>query len=123
MIRASSSSETSARIVKPERICVAPYSMRADGPGLGQHLQQRRAEGRRARVAGFQFVQAARQLRGRRDLSTPNCRRMQAKSSIARIQQLHQVMLDLDVVVRAGQAESRGRLQRKARRVIQFRDE
>ena len=37
---------------------------RADRPGFAQHPEQRRAERGRARVAGLQFVEAARQFAG-----------------------------------------------------------
>ncbi len=41
----------------------------------------------------------------RRDLSTPNCFRMTAKSRIGGIQQLDEEMLDFNVVVGARQAQ------------------
>ena len=53
-----------------------------------------------------------------RDLSTPKCCRIRAKSRAARIEQLHQVVLDLDVVVGARQAQAGGALQRL--RVVLF---
>ena len=100
-----------------------PEVDRADGPGLREHLQQRRAQGRRARVAGLEFVEAARQFRGQARLVDAELLQDEGEVSIARIEQFHQVMLDFDVIVSPGQAESRGSLQRQARRVVQFRDE
>ncbi len=95
---------------------------RADGPGLREHLQQRRAQCRRACVAGFEFVEAARQLRRQARLVDAKLLQDEGEVSIARIEQFHQVMLDFDVIVGPGQAESRGSLQRQARRIVQFRD-
>ncbi len=73
----------------------------ADGPGLGHHLQDGRADGRRAGVAGLELVQAAIQLLGK--AGRVHAEMFEQKSGIARagIQQLAQIMLDFDVVMGA----------------------
>ena len=48
---------------------------------------------------------------------------MRGKSESAGVEQLHQVVLDLDVVVGARQAEPGGALQRAARRIVQLPDQ
>ena len=58
-----------------------------------------------------------------RDLSMPNWRKIRGASRSLRVQQLHQEVLDLDVVVCPRQAEAGGALQCAARGVVQFADQ
>ena len=77
---------------------------RAHGPSLGEHAVQRRAEGRRARVARFQLVEAARELPGEAGFIHAEMFEDTREIGIGGIQQLEEEVLDLDVVMRAREA-------------------
>ena len=85
-------------------------------------LQQVRAERRSARVAGLELVEAARQLGRQARFVHFEMLQDGRQIAVARIQQLHQVMLDLHVVVRAGKTQARRGFQRVARGVVQLSD-
>ena len=74
---------------------------RADQPGLAEHLDQRRAEGRRAGVARLELVEAPAQLGRQAGLIHAESFQDAGEIGIAGIQQLHEEVLDLDVVVGA----------------------
>ena len=95
----------------------------AHRPGFGHHFQYGRADGGRAGIPGFQFVQTSREfLRKLRGIDAelvedPRC------IAILHVQQFHQDVLNLDIVVCARQAEPRRAFERAARRVVQFPDQ
>ena len=122
-MRASSSSETSARMVKPVRMRVAPKSIE---PMVQASVSIFSSDGLSAGVRALPLLSLSRLRVSSADkarLVDAELFQDEGEVSVARIEQLHQVMLDFDVVVRPGQAESRGSLQRQARRIVQFRDE
>ena len=53
----------------------------------------------------------------------PYCLRIAREIAVGGVEQLHEIVLDLDVVVRARETEARRRLDRAARRVIELADE
>ena len=107
-------------MMKPVRTWPAAEFQRADGPRLGQHREQGRTERRRARVAGLELVQAARQLRREPRLVYAELFQDAREIRIRRVQQLHQEVLDFDVVVRARQAQPGRAFERRASGVIQL---
>ena len=75
--------------------------MRARCPAFGQHLQHRRADGRRPRIAALQLVEAALQFfLQARSIHAELVKNLDGVAA-ARIQQLHQEVLYLDVIMRA----------------------
>jgi hypothetical protein len=96
---------------------------RAQRPGLGQHITQRGAQRRVARVSRLQLIQAARQLG--REARFVHFEMLQDGRQIraARIQQLHQIVLHLDVIVRARKAQTGRGFQRVARGIVQLPDQ
>src|SRR5690606_15397343 len=96
---------------------------RPDRPRLRQHLHQRRAERWRARVARLQIVEARGQLaREPRAVDLVVLQDVRAVA-VRRVEQLHQVVLDLDVVVRAREAQPRRRFDRAPGLVVQLPDQ
>ena len=96
---------------------------RAHRPRLGEHSRKMRAERGRARIAGLEVVQALRQIRREArsiDRVLPQDERAIA---IGRVEQLHEEVLDLDVVVRSRQAQPRRRFDGAARRGVELGDE
>src|SRR5690606_30628295 len=96
---------------------------RPERPRLRQHLHQRRAERWRARVARLVLFEARGQLARRpraMDLLVPQDVRA---VGVRRVEQLHQVVLDLDVGVRAREAEPRRRFDRVPGLVVQLPDQ
>ena len=85
---------------------------RTDGPPLLQHLQHRLADGRIARAPRFQLVEAAGEFRREAGLVDTEMLRDESEIRPAGIQQLHQEMLDLDVIVGAGQTKAGRSFQR-----------
>ena len=96
---------------------------RAERPRLVEHLDDVRAERRRARVAGLQLVEALRQLRRQPRPVDAELLEDRREVAVGGVEQLHEVVLDLDVVVRAGQAQAGRRFDGAPRRVIQLADE
>ena len=78
------------------------------------------AESRSPSVAGLQGIQAPCQLGGQHRLVYAELFRDASEVSAAGIQQLHQVMFDLNIVMSAGKAEPRGRFQHVPSGVVQL---
>ena len=93
---------------------------RAKRPRLREHLQQGGTERRRARVAALQPVETTLQLLLQARWVHAELMEDLRGIATARIQQLHQEMFDLDVVMRPSQAKTGGRFKRGASRVIQL---
>ena len=91
----------------------------ADRPRGGQHLEHRGADGRRACVAGLQLVDAARQICGEPRLVDFKMLDDRGEVARSRIEQLGEVVLDLDIVVGAREAEA-GRALRAPERAASF---
>src|SRR5579871_2192027 len=93
---------------------------RANRPRLREHLKQRGTERRRARVAALQPVQASLQLLLQARWVHAELMKDLRRIAAACIQQLHEEMFDLDVVMRPSQAKTGSRFERGASRVIQL---
>ena len=89
---------------------------------LGQHIAQRGAQRRIACVTRLQFVETARQLGGQARFVHLEVLQNRRQIGARRIEQLHEVMFDLNVVVRARDAQAGGGFQRVAGGVVQLSD-
>src|SRR5262249_31999230 len=95
---------------------------RPEGPAFGEGADQRRTQRRIPRVAGLQPVERARELaRQARSVDTEMLEDRR-KIAVRLIEQLHQVMFDLDVVMSPRQAQTGSRLQRHSRFVVALSD-
>ena len=92
----------------------------ADGPRNGQHLQHCRTDGRRAGISRLEFVEASRQLSRQARLVDLEMLDDRGKVIVGRVEELGEKVLDLDVVVGAGQAKACCSFQSAARLVIQL---
>src|SRR5204862_4292858 len=96
---------------------------RAKRPRFREHAREMRAERRRPRVARLQVIETLREI-GREtravDRVLPKDER---EVAVGRVEKLREVVLDLDVVMRAGEAQSSRRLDGAARRRVELGDE
>ncbi len=94
-----------------------------DGPGFGEHLYQLRAEGWAASVAGLQAVEAALEFICETRFVDAVLLEDESDIVVGAIDCLHEVMLDLDVVVRARDAETCCSFEGATSCVVQFADQ
>ena len=95
----------------------------ADCPGFVEHRRNVRAHRRRASVAGLEMIEALRQLRRQPRPVDAVLLENRRDVAVGIVEQLHQIMLNLDVIVRARQAEARRGFHGAPSRVIQLADE
>ena len=94
-----------------------------DRPSLGQHFDQRRAQGRIARISLLEFVEAAIQLAGEARFVDAKAIHNLGKVAVRLVQKLEHIMLDFNVIVRASQAQAGGGLQGLPGVLIEFSDQ
>ena len=105
------------------RICPALKSIEPMVQASVSIFKQGRAECRRARISRLQFIQAAAQFPRQPRLVDLEVLRNSREIAIGGSSSFDQVMLDLDVIVRAGQTKSGSGFQRRARCVVKFADQ
>ena len=104
-----------------DRAC--PVVHGPDEPCFSEHLGDTRAEGWRPRVARLQLVQAAREVRREPRAIDLELLEDGGAIAIARVEQLHEIVLDLDVVVGARQTQPGCCLEGVARLVVELADQ
>ncbi len=95
----------------------------ADVPRSGKHVRQRGAEGGSAGVAGLQFIETAREITGESGFVDAKLLEDARKVAISDVEELEKEMLELDVIVSAGQAKAGSSFESIPSRIIEFPDQ
>ena len=95
---------------------------RGDEPGFVQKLGQARRECGRSRVAGLEALDRPRQVAFEARQIDAELRRNAVEIGVGHLGELQQDVLDLDLVVRLGEAEAGRAFERAAGRVVQVTD-
>ena len=94
----------------------------ADGPGLGEHLEERRRDGRSPGVSGFDPVEATVEFLRETGRVDAEVAQDMGGVTIGGIEELPQEVFHLDIVVGPGEGQSGGAFERSAGRLVQFAD-